>query len=174
MATPPTAGTLLLLESDGTDNDDWITDHSGDPDNIDLSKFTLGTDYCYTSYPEHFAKQGNTGILIRDSGGGKSFSEKNAMRGYIVNMRALLETLTLANQFDQFIMSDRHTSGASAIIHVYYLVIYRGTNSHVKFVDGSGNQKKYCKGEVTPNYRIIWDESNHQNFPVTFTFRSVW
>ena len=35
---------LWMAESDSGDNDDWITDHSGDPEDLDYSQFTEGDD----------------------------------------------------------------------------------------------------------------------------------
>lgn len=71
-------------------------------------------------------------------------------------------------------MSDRHTSGASAVYKTYYLIIYHGVDDHIKFTDADGNQKSYCKGEVSPLYKTIWTESKNQIATIMFIFRSVW
>ena len=57
------------------------------------------------------------------SGAGKSYDERNAARFYSFMERGVMTTLAKANLVDKFIMSDRHTSGASATFKRYYLIL---------------------------------------------------
>jgi len=79
-----TPGRFFLIESDDTDNDDWITDHGGDPDLLDLSTFTLGSEYCYILMPLRWTQMGNTGIVVKPAGGGGSFDEREEKRWYMI------------------------------------------------------------------------------------------
>ena len=82
MATAPTAGYFYLIESDSGDNDDWITDHAGDPDLLDLDAYTEGTEYCKIEMPKALRVKGHTGAQVTDSGAGMSYVERTERSGY--------------------------------------------------------------------------------------------
>lgn len=172
MATALTVGKFYLIESDAG-NQDWITNNAGDPDAIDLDNFTLGTDYVEINIPKGFTRAGFTGAVVTPSGGGRSYDERSATRFYRALQRGFQTTLANANLIDKFVMSDRHTSGASATFKRYYLIVYFGTNLHVEFTDGSDNRKSYCKGIVI-SISTLWLESDNLNFIVRINWESVW
>jgi len=175
MVTPLTAGKLYFIESDSGDNDDWITDHAGDPDDIDLSLFTEGTDYIELDIPIGFTVGGYTGIVVTPGGAGESFSFMYEARYYTAAVSATAISLAEVALIDKFIMSARHTSSTSYKDH--YMIVYFGLNSSslcMEFVDGDGNQQAYCKGAITPNYIVKWDESSNLTFSLQFKWASVW
>lgn len=172
MGTALTPGKFYLIESDAG-NQDWITNNAGDPDAIDLDNFTEGTDFIELTIPEGFSRRADTGILVTPSGAGKSYDERNAARFYSFMKRGIMTPLAKANFLDKFIMSDRHTSGASATFKRYHLIIYFGTNLHLQFTDASDNQKSYCTGVVT-FATTQWVESDNLNFLVRINWLSVW
>ena len=173
MVTALTPGYIYLIESDSVDNVDWIT-ASGDPDNIDLSLFTgEGTDYCKIQIPKQWTSNAHTGIIVTDASGGSSFDFRSARRGYSVVLRGLQTSLANAALIDKFIMSDRHTVGASATFHRYHLIVYYGVNTHVKFTDSSSTQQSYCTGDVI-TFFLSWIQSESLIVGVNITFRSVW
>ena len=170
MATAPTAGKLYFLESD---SDDWITDHAGDPDLIDLDLFTgEGTDWIQLEIPKGFTIGGFTGIVVVPGGAGSSFSFKYAARYYTTIVNATGLSLADTALIDKFVMSNRHTSSSS--YKDYYLVVYFGVNNHYKFTDASSTQKSYCKGAISPNYAAQWNETEHQTFNMNFKWASIW
>jgi len=173
MAIALTAGYIYLIESDGTDNDDWITDHAGDPDSLDLTNYTEGTEYCKIEMPELFRQDFFTGIIVYDVGGGSSFDMKYEKRAYKVLASGLPTTRANGDLVSNFCMIPRHTSGVSTTYHTYYLIFYFGVNDHLPFIDGSGNTKSYCKGVVT-NGSKIWDKSNPHLYTLKLNWRSVW
>ncbi len=110
MATPLTDGKIYFLESENG-IEDWITDHGGDPDLIDLSQFTAeGTDWVSINIPRGFAIRSSTGIVVTASGGGASFDERSAKRFYKALQQGIQTSLANANLVDKFAMSNRHTS----------------------------------------------------------------
>jgi hypothetical protein len=173
MATAPTAGKIYFIESDGVTNDDWITDHAGDPDLLDLDQYTEGTDYIQMKIPQGFTRTGNTGIIVTPMVGGKSFDLRPETRLYKILNVSVEGSLADANLIDGFAMSERHTSGASATFEAYYLVVYFGANSHLEFTDASGNKKSYCAGRII-NVSTTWNESANLNFNIRINFASVW
>ena len=173
MATAPTAGYIYLIESDGTDNDDWITDHAGDPDLLDLDVFTEGTEYCKIEMPELFRQDFFTGITVYDVGGGASFDMKYARRFYKVLAMGLPTSRSNGDLVAKFCMLPRHTSGVSATFKRYYLIFYFGVNDHLPFIDAAGATKSYCKGVVTGGSKI-WDKSNPLLYTIKLNWRSVW
>ena len=172
MATAPTAGYIYLIEST-VGVDDWITDHSGDPDLIDLSLATEGIHYCKIEIPENFKIAHWTGSQVTDSGGGNSFALRWNRRGYSIPITGWTTTRANAALIDKFIMSDRHTSGDSATYKDYYLVIYFGVNDHWLFIDASNNQKSYCKGMIL-NGNFTWNKSNSLLVKYFGIFKSIW
>ena len=123
--------------------------------------------------PKGFSRNGFTGAIVTPTGGGRSFDKREATRFYKTLKRGIVSTLAEANLFDKFIMSDRHTSGASAIFNRYYLIAYFGTNAHFEFTDGNDNRKSYCKGIVI-SVVTQWLESNSLQFLVRINWDSVW
>ena len=172
MATAPTAGYIYLIESDATDNADWVT-ASGDPDNIDIELYTEGTEYCKIEMPEQFRQNFFTGIGVYDVGGGESFEMKYARRSYKVLAEGLPTTRSNGDKVANFVMLPRHTSGVSATFKEYYLIFYFGVNDHLPFIDASGNVKSYCKGRII-NGSKIWDKSNPLLYTIKLNWRSVW
>ena len=87
--------------------------------------------------------------------------------------RGIQTTLANANLIDKFAMSDRHTSGASAVFKRYYAIVYFGTNAHLEFTDPNDNRKSYCKGIIL-GVITQWIESNSLVFAVRINWDSVW
>lgn len=173
MATAPTAGYFYFIESDGTDNDDWITDHGGDPDLLDLDLFTEGTDYCKIEIPQNLKTSFYTGHNISDVGSGLSYDLRNAKRGYKGFLKGLVTSRANAKLLDQFFMSDRHTSGETATYKTYYWIVYFGVNDHWPFTDHNSNQKSYCKGAILGG-DINWFEQKSLTISTTLHWRSIW
>ena len=172
MATNLTPGRFYIIESDAG-NQDWILNNSGDPDLIDLDNFTEGLDYITIPFPLGLTKNSFTGAKVTPSGAGKSFDLRNAKRFYKILQRGFQTSLANANLIDKFAMSDRHTSGASAVFKRYYSIAYFGINSHWEFTDGDDNRKSYCKGIII-NVVTQWLESDSKKFIVRINWDSVW
>lgn len=173
MATAPTAGFWYLIESDSVDNDDWIADHAGDPDLLDLDQYTEYTEYIALQLPKRFAVRGKTGAIVTPSGAGESYDKRKEERFYNTILQGVMGTRTQANGADQFLMSSRHTSGASAVFTRYHLILYFGTNDHIKFTDANGTQQSYCTGIVT-DWEIVWLDVRNQVSVLRLNFWSVW
>lgn len=138
-----------------------------------MDNFTEGLDYISILLPRGFTRSSFTGPVVTPSGGGKSFDQRNATRFYKLLQRGFTSTLTNANLIDKFAMSDRHTSGASAIFKRYYVILYFGTNNHVEFTDGNDNRKSYCRGIILAVI-IQWLASDSLDFLVRINWDSVW
>jgi hypothetical protein len=173
MVTNPTAGNIYLVESTAG-VEDWITDHGGDPDLMDLALMTEGTHYCKLPIPKRIQASAYTGAVVTDSGGGNSWAIRWNRRGYSIPFVGWETTRSNAWLIDKFIMSDRHTAGAIATYKDYYLVIYFGINDHWKFTDASSTQQSYCKGMIHPGHYLVWDESDAEIMKFNGVFKSIW
>ena len=174
MATGLSDGYIYFLESDAVDNDDWIGDHAGDPDNADISGMAEGTEHCKIPLPKTWRKTFHTGIIVKDSGGGTSFDMRAATRGYSILPMGFVTSIANANLVEKFFMIDRHTSGASATFVEYYIVIRFGAGSYAEFKDASASgMKKYCPVRVIVGHSI-WNESNPLVMTLKLNIRSVW
>ena len=170
MATALTPGKLYFIESV---TDDWIADHAGDPDDIDLDGLTEGIDYLSLIIPEMTAQRGKTGAIVTPSGAGESYDKRKEERFYNTIVTGIEQGRTRAGLVDKFFMSPRHTSGASATFKRYHLIHYFGTDDHVLFTDANGTQQSYCTGIVT-DYELRWVSIKNQLFVVRSNFWSVW
>lgn len=170
MVENPTPGFLYFMESE---DDDWITDHAGDPDVADLDLMTEGTSFCKLEVPEKWKKRLYTGIITTPTGGGKSFSLRDEGRWYQILSRGIETSRANADLVEKFFSLPRHTSGASATYVDYYLVIYLGLNDHVQFTDSSGNRKSYCPVDCAW-VDCAWSESANPNVNVAIQINSVW
>ena len=124
-------------------------------------------------FPKGFMRSSFTGAIVTPTGSGKSYDERQGMRFYKALQRGIIATLAEANLADKFVMSDRHTSGASAVFKRYYLIDYFGTNAHFEFTDSNDNRKSYCKGIVI-SIITQWLESKSLQFLVRINWDSVW
>ena len=170
-----TPGYLYFIEAidNGAGDANWVTTGGGDPDTIDISKWTEGLDYCKIAFPESTKIGFYTGHNVSDVGSGLSYDLRNAKRGYKAFTRGLITTRANAKLMDQFFMSDRHTVGASAIYKTYYMIIYFGVNDHWPFTDHNSNQKSYCKGAVLGG-DLNWRETKKGSILTNLHWRSIW
>ena len=175
MATALTAGRIYFIEAAGDlgAKRNWIIADAGDPDDIDIEQFTEGLTYCQINIPKGFEVMSNTGIVVTPSGAGKSYDDRDARRFYQALQRGIATSLANANLVDKFAMSDRHTSGASAIFHRYHMIVCFGTNSHLEFTDANDVRQSYCKGVILSVARQ-WLQSKTPNFLVKIHWDSVW
>jgi hypothetical protein len=172
MATAPTAGNIYLIESDATDNADWVT-VSGDPDTIDLDLYVEGNEYCKLEMPQQFKKNFSTGIVVTDGSGGISFERRWEKRSYTIALRGISTTRANGDLVERFLTIPRHTSGTVATYKTYYLIFYFGVNDHNPFTDSAGARQSYCKGVATIG-SMLWVQSNPHRYTIDLNWRSVW
>ena len=178
MATALTPGFIYLIESE-TGVDDWITDHSGDPDLIDLDNFSVGNNseegkgYCKLKIPRNIQKAFDTGRIVTDLIGGVSVDQRWQRRAYGMNLNGIEASIAEADLIGEFFMSNRHTAGSTSTFKQYYLIIYFGVNTHIKFTDHNGNRQSYCKGVVLKG-SIIWNMGESLRYSLKLNFRSTW
>lgn len=171
MVTALTPGRFYFIESDAIDNQDWVAG-SGDPDDIDLDNFIETTEYCSVEIPESFKKAFKTGARVTDVAGGKSWDLRLANRAYAVLARGIMTSIVNADKIDEFMMSDRHTTGGD-LFKRYYLICHFGVNDQLKFTDAESVRQLYCKGIVVGG-SIDWKSSDNLNAKARLNWRSVW
>ncbi|BDI54972.1 MAG: hypothetical protein QIT40_gp14 [Lokiarchaeia virus VerdaV4] len=175
MSTALTEGYIYFIEAidEGANDDNWVTTGGGDPDTIDISKWTEGIDYCKIDIPQNIKTGFYTGHNVSDVGSGLQYDLRSAARGYKAFTKGLITSRANAKLMDQFFMSDRHTSGATATYKTYYMIIYFGVNDHWPFTDQNGNQKSYCKGAVLGG-DLNWFETKSLTILTNLHWRSIW
>lgn len=170
-----TEGNIYVIESIGDlGGDDFIVTHAGDPEDIVIGNYTEGTSYFKIPLPTQWALSGNTGTEITSGSAGNEFyATRSAMRGYRGTIQGIVTSVAAVNFIDEFIMADRHTSGATATFKQPYLIIKFATDSYIKFTDSTSTQQKYCKGTPIKD-SLQWRKSKNLTFTVSFAWRSVW
>jgi hypothetical protein len=171
MVATPTAPFVLFIESDSADNDDWITDHAGDPDLITYTNYTEGTEiliFTKVVSRQITAVPGNTG---EPRAGGNTFESRTGRRQYHFRYVFQLNSRSDVNNCLKFPMFERHTELAS--YKDFYLVDLFAANDHITFVDASNNVKSYCKVHIT-SLQEVWSESSDKKHRITVSGVSVW
>ena len=169
MATDMVTGYIYFLESDAVLNINWVPT----VDDIILGAlYTEGTEFVKLQIPQHYKVPFVTGIIIKASGAGISFTERNAARFYQMLANGIETTRANAEQVMNFFMSDRHTSGASATYKQVYMVV-KHSSGYVQFVNAASSVVNYCKGAVVSG-EFDWDECDPLRATIKLNWGSVW
>jgi hypothetical protein len=145
---------VWIVESDGTDNDDWISDHSGDPENLDASAYTQGDDAIYLNHCEKpkIAPKFNFSD-IQDIYQASSLDASYSLGHFEYEIEFKHSSNTFSDLEQKMAdIQDFMLNHSSSAHNATYLVIRRGTDGFIKFPDGSGtpgNRNKYIKGRMT-------------------------
>ena len=160
MATGVSPRTLYLIESDATNNVNWVPTVA----NIDLDVYTEGVEYCKMDYPPRKGKRFYTGLKITDLANAKSFIIKKGKRGYLFNIQAKVYTKASADYIDQFLLHNNHVKAVS--YEDYYLVLVHDATVYEKFTDNGGTRRDYLQcgiidGQIIELNRgdrsLVWD-----------------
>ena len=163
-------GYIYFLESDATDNINWVPT----VDNIILGAlYTEGTEYCKLELPKKLSIGFNTSIEVTHAGGGSSFDFRPNRRFFDALAQGIETSRANAATVRNFFMLDRHTSGAAATFKRYYMVVKYGTTTYEKFIDHSSTSRDYCKGVVL-NCETLWKESEPLVATIRINWASVW
>ena len=157
-----------LMESDGTNNDDWITDHSGDPGEADLDTYTLGSEYIYIgdiTMREDYEEYGWESFQFAD---GEGFDYTIGMERGVYRINGYVTTDAYMEDVKDF--CKRHNRDSAKQI---YLVHRRGSTDYEKFYDEDHTELKYARGHVL-NRRILWHDVDNQLYLTTIAFRILW
>ncbi len=123
--------------------------------------------------PDGFSDSSFSGAIVTPSGAGKSFDSRFERRFSKVLARGIQTSIANYNLIKKFVHSSEHTTGSAADFIRYYLIAYFGTNSHLKFTDGNGNQQSYCKGIILSAIGQYFHR-DPTNFTVRINWDSVW
>ena len=170
MATDMVNGYIYILESDAVDNVNWVPT----VDNVILAgNYTEGTDFVKLEIPKKYKIKFKTGCKVTDSGAGSSFDLRSARRSYAMLANGIETSRANAEKIMNFLMLDRHTSGAAATFKRYYMIIKYDTTSYVQFIDASSTLRDYCKGDVIDG-DLDWDGDDPLVVKIKLNWRSVW
>jgi len=167
----PTAPFIALLESDSADNDDWITDHAGDPDDITWTNYTEGLEAIVLTKVSSLLIVPVTGVQFEHLGSGVSYDQKFGKRFYQFTINGIVETWADANYIDRFCMDDRHTTGTD--FSRIYLVHKKANSDYKEFTDEDNARKEYCACNIS-NCRLQWSSSQPLLWQYQITGVSVW
>jgi len=167
----PTAPFIALLESDGVDNDDWITDHAGDPDAITWTNYTEGVEAIVLTKYNSIVIVPITGVAVEHLGSGISYDAKYGKRFYQFTITGIVESWTDANYIDRFCMDDRHTTGTD--FSRPYLIVKKANSDYKEFTDEDNNRKEYCACNIV-NCRLTWNSSQPLMWQYQIQGISVW
>lgn len=160
-----------LVESDDDDNDDWINDHTGDPELLNASLYTEGTESWNLIYYD-MKRGGAYSLDIEDLPSWKTV-DSSLEEGYTTvvlectyqgaNFAATLAKKMAIHQF--------HRTHTKPTDNPFYFVMRYDTDSYELFYNASRSEVKYmkCKFKNTPETYI-----EDRVLYIKMTLRSAW
>ena len=169
-----TEGYIYFIESDAVSNQNWIVISTPpDPEDIVLTEFTEGTEYCKLQIPQRRKKKWVTGVTVTDSGGGTSFDFRTGAKGYDFLAEGIESSEANADLIEKFFMIDRHTSGLAATFKNHYMIVKKATDIYLTFIDDSDTPQKYVPIRSSGGEQS-WSEDKPMNVIVRIFARSCW
>ncbi len=165
----PTAPFIAILESDAA-NDNWVDDHD-DPDNIDWSGYTEGTEAIVLTKMSGFVSQAITGVKAQQLGAGITYDQKYGQRFYQATITGIVETWAAMNLLDKFFMQPNKTTGSS--FKRPYLIFKQATNVYKEFTHQEAEGvKQYCPCNAVM-CRLQWNGGSPLTWQYTIQVFSV-
>lgn len=174
MATAPTVGIAYITESDSVDNDDWITDHAGDPGSMDLDQFTEGTEYCYFDQILNIQKRTVPGVIPKQLGNATAYTNKKGYRFYIIILKGRCYTKARYDNIMNFFMLSRHWKSTS--YKPYYFHLEQTADDYEEFVDEDDNVINYCPVVLFPQgdgIKDLSDSTRYKKWDLQLQLQSV-
>lgn len=174
MATAPTIGIAYITESDGTDNDDWITDHSGDPGSMDLDKFTEGLEYCYFDQILSIQVFPIPGVIPKQLANATSYTNKKGYRYYLIILQGRCYTKARYDNVRHYFMRQRHWKSTS--YKPSYFHLEHTANDYEEFVDEDDSVINYCPVVMFPQgkgFKNLSDSTIYKKWDIQLQLQSV-
>lgn len=166
-----------LIESDSTNNDDWITDHAGDPGELDLALYTEGLEYIYISKIDTHTDSEEYARMVEDFIDGEAIEQTIGQERNIYTVRGTINSTasppTIVDLYTQiakvkkFCRYHNRDDEKQA-----YLVNRIGATDYELFYKGDKTEVKYLKGFVRRR-DLIYNEGDLY-FNVVIPWRVVW
>lgn len=167
----PTAPWIGFVESNAVDNDDWITDHSGDPDLITWTNYTEGTEALIITKPQMWTISAIPGNTAKPLAGGITYEYRTGKRYYRFLIRAQVSSRTQVNYALKFPMFERHTEASSW--KDFYLIWMYAANDHLGFVDGANAVQDYMHVHVA-KLDVMWNQGSSKTYTLQIEGVSTW
>jgi len=138
-----------FIESDATNNDDWIGIHAGDPGEADIDLYTDGNEYIRIDKVDQNQDAENYGHMFEPITDGETEHYTIGVEANIYTVRGIFHATTLAalyakrEKVKQFCKRHNRNSAKQA-----YLVHRYGATSYEKFFDEDFTELKYARGYV--------------------------
>ncbi len=174
----PTAPFVAFIESSNADNDDWITDHSGDPDLITwdgtgaATAYTEGTDAIVFTKILSRKIAAIPGNRAEPRAGGNTFEYRSGRRRYGFQYKFLLNSRSEVNTALKFPMLERHTEASTPYVD-FYLVDLQAANDHITFQGASNATKSYCQVHIT-EISEVWNAGMSNKHMINVSGVSTW
>jgi len=161
---------VWLVESDATNNDDWITDHSGDPEELTITNYTEGIE-CWTVEYAHIERYGQANVDVQDLPGWFSIDLTFEEGHSLIKVSGTYQGTTFnatkekGNNLMRFFRNHSDLSDKP-----FYFVKRWAEDEYELFYDENRAELKYMKAKFT-NVPKFWIEERVLHFE--FVLRSV-
>jgi len=162
-----------FIESDPTNNDDWITDHAGEPGEARIDLFTDGLEYIRIAMVDQNVDAETFRRMFETLVDGVTETFTVGEEANIYTIRGIFHAGTLAALYalgkvvKKFCRAHNRKSAKQA-----YLVNRFGATDYEPFYDENGNELKYARGYVAS--RVLTYNEGKLDLGVVIVWRIAW
>ena len=159
---------FYFLESDSSANDDWITDHSGDPGETDLETYTEYTEYLYLDNIQQGRDRETYNHMFFDIFGNEGDAITPGIVKGTYTIRTVVTTRAKAEGVKKFVK--RHNSDDNPQVYLVWVV---ASDTYYKFYDHDITERSYVPIKFLDRV-IIWQKERNMLWGVQLTVKTFW
>lgn len=161
---------LFFVESNASDNDNWIGDHSGQPNDLDWAKFTLGDDALHFQNWKRLKDSEVYNWWIEEYTKGEAFAATFGLEKNTFVVSADVNSDTYMEDVKDFCKRHNRDSAKNC-----YLFNRRssGSSDFEKFYGAAFSEYKYLPCKIMSR-TIIKNENESKKYEVIIAARGVW
>ena len=157
-----------IIQSDSTNNDDWITDHSGDPGELDLDLFTRDSEYIYIKKYNRSQDVESYAWMMEPFPDGEGFKMTVGVETGGYTVAGIVESDAEMEGIKDFCKRCNRDDAKDI-----YLVHRRSATDYEKFYEPDFTEVKYAMGLIKRR-SLIWQKIDASVHFINLTFWIVW
>jgi hypothetical protein len=162
------ANGIYVLESTAATNDDWITDHAGDPGEADLALYTSGTEYIFIGNLKRVQLGWSYKHLYMDFIDGETFTLTYGEEEGLHMFQGIISTQAAAEAINRFGKTHNRTAANKR-----YLVWKLRGDNYFTFYDNSIAGLSYAKG-ILLNASATWLNTKPATWLGQIVYKETW
>jgi hypothetical protein len=161
---------IYIIQSEAGTNDDWMTDHAGNPIEADIELFTLGTEYVYLELKNKIQKTNRFYVQRFVFPSGKTYYYMDGKEDATLTFGGLETTRANAEKLEQFGKTHNRPTAKTIYLFVWEAA---GTAGLWTFYDHTPTARYYMRGHLV-QVRWDWSEDRNAVHNLQLTFLADW